>query len=47
MELGRGMAGDHDEFAPVVGERVIEGQPGALDARQAIELFFKLAIERL
>src|SRR5437899_2362500 len=40
------MAGDHDEFAPVVGERVIEGQTSALNARETVELSFELTIER-
>src|SRR5205814_10674019 len=40
------MAGDHDEFAPIVGERVIEGQTSALNARETVELSFELTIER-
>src|SRR6266513_61021 len=40
------MASDHDEFTPVVGELVIEGQPGALNARETVELPFELTIER-
>ncbi len=40
------MAGDQNEFAPVIRERVVHGQAGALYSRQTIEAFFKLAIER-
>src|SRR5207302_40802 len=40
------MASDHNEFTPVVGERVIEGQTSALNARETVELPFELAIER-
>src|SRR5438477_4219989 len=40
------MAGDHDEFAPVVGERVIERETGALNAWETVELSFELTIER-
>src|SRR5438552_12019131 len=40
------MAGDHDEFAPVVGERVIERETGALNAGKTTEMIFELAIER-
>src|SRR6266576_1594772 len=46
VEFGRRMAGDHDELAPVVGKRVIESQSGTLNARETVELFFKLAVER-
>src|SRR6266481_5527360 len=46
VEFGRGMAGDHDEFTPVVGERVIEGEADTLNARETAEMIFKLAIER-
>src|SRR5438094_9942982 len=40
------MTGDHDEFAPIVGERVIEGETSALNARETVELPFELTIER-
>ncbi len=45
VELGRRMASDHDEFAPVVGERVIEGETGALNAGETVDMIFKLAIK--
>ena len=40
------MAGHVNEFAPVVGERVIERQPASLHSRQAIEAFLELTVER-
>jgi hypothetical protein len=40
------MASDHDEFAPVVSERVIEGETGTLNAWETVELILKLAIKR-
>ena len=40
------MASDHDEFAPIVGERVIERETGALNAGKTTEMIFELAIER-
>jgi hypothetical protein len=40
------MASDHDEFAPVVGEWVIEGETGALNAGETVELILKVAIKR-
>ena len=46
VELCRRMSGNHDEFAPVVGERVIEGETGALNAGETVDMIFKLAIER-
>ena len=46
MELAGRMTGHHNEFAPVVGERVIHCEPGSLHSRNAIELFFQLAVER-
>ena len=44
--LRRRMAGDEHELAPVVGERVVEREPGALHAGQAIEPLLDVAIER-
>src|SRR5208337_4911133 len=40
------MPGHVDEFAPVVGERVIERQPASLHSRQAIEAYLELTVER-
>src|SRR5271170_5795 len=40
------MAGDHDKFAPVIGERIVEREPGTLYTRQGIEFFFELPVER-
>ena len=40
------MAGDEDQLAPVVGERVVEREPRALHAGQPIEPLLELAIER-
>ena len=39
------MAGHIDQFAPVIGERVIERQSACPHSRQPIEVFFKLTIE--
>src|SRR6185437_1520063 len=40
------MTGYDDAFAPVVGKRVVEGQPGSFDARKRVEPLFELAIQR-
>ena len=47
VQLGSGiMASYQDEFAPVVGKRVVKRQPGSLHSRQTVEPFLKLAVER-
>ena len=40
------MTGDQDELAPVVGQRVVERQAGALHARQSLEPLFERAVQR-
>ena len=42
----RRLAGDEDPFAPVVGERVVERQPGALHAGNAGQPALQVAVER-
>ena len=39
------MAGDHDEFAPIVGERVVHGDVGAFDTGNAAHIVFEPAGE--
>ena len=40
------MSRHQDQFAPIVREWVIHGQPRTMHSRQSIEPFFKLAVER-
>ena len=44
--LGSRMARHHNQFTPIVSERVIEGQSGRLHSRQTFEALFKLPVER-
>src|SRR5258708_2974044 len=46
VKLGWRMTRHHNQFAPVVGQRDIHRQPGSLNAWQATELLFQLAIQR-
>jgi hypothetical protein len=40
------MTRNQDQFAPVVGERVVKRESGSLNARQAIEPLLDIAIHR-
>src|SRR5262249_859158 len=44
--LGRRMAGDENELAPVVREGVVKGQPRALHSWQTIQPFFESSVQR-
>ena len=39
------LAGNQDAFAPIVGQRIVEGQPRAPDTRNAREPFLDVAVE--
>ncbi len=45
VHLGLGMSFDQNQLAPIVGERVVERQPGAADARQPIEALLEAPIQ--
>src|SRR5258707_15564496 len=46
VELGRRVAGDHDEFAPIISKRVIESETSPVNAGETVEMIFHLAVER-
>src|SRR5690348_15867129 len=47
VELRQWMTLHDDQLAPVIGERVIEGEPFVLDTGQYVKAVFDLSIQRL
>ena len=46
VQLRRGMPGHQNQLAPVVGERVVQGEARSLHAGQAIQPILELAVQR-
>ena len=47
IHFGWRMSRHHNHLAPVIGQRIVQGETRPLHSRQAVEAILKLTIERL